>query len=94
MVRGGKPCGSVPTSFTPCASSWKIRAATIESTTAARIPGSFGRKRPSTTINAIPNNPIASAAVTVSPFLTPLKKPLVSAMKPSASIENPNSFGS
>ncbi len=38
--------------------------------------------------------PTASAAATVSWLATPLTKPLNSGMNPSASTENPNSFGS
>ena len=38
--------------------------------------------------------PTASAAVTVLPSATPLTNPFTSSMKPSASIENPNNFGS
>ena len=59
-----------------------------------------GRPEPSAapagtaTINTSPNRPTASAAGTVSPLKTPLRNPFSSGMKPSASTEKPNSFGS
>ncbi len=44
-VNGGKPCGSAPTSLTPCSSSWNAEAARIDTTTAARTLGTLGHSR-------------------------------------------------
>ena len=45
-------------------------------------------------IEANPNSPIATAAGTASPAAMPLAKPTASSIRPSASTEKPNSFGS
>ena len=93
IVNGGNPCGNAPTSDTPRDSRSKIAASAIEMTTTSSTPGSLGSTRSKTTISTSPSAPIANAAVTVSPLATPRRNPVSSSMNPSASTENPNSFG-
>ena len=62
--------------------------------TATSTAGTFGRTRPRITITAMLNSPMAAAAGTTSPAATPCTNAWVSAMRPSASVEKPNSFGS
>ena len=56
--------------------------------------GTVGRKRPRTSITAMLNSPMATAAGTASPAATPCTNAAVSPMSPSASVEKPNSLGS
>ena len=62
--------------------------------TATSTAGTFGRKRPSTTITAMLSSPMKAASGTASPSATPWTKACVSPTSPSASVEKPNSFGS
>ena len=93
-VNGGKPLGSGPTRETPWSARLKALAARIETTTATRTAGILGTSRWSTKMRTRPSRPTASAAATVSPSASPLKKPTASGMNPSASTEKPNSLGS
>ncbi len=94
MSKGGNPCGSVPTTDTPCATRSSAVTATMDDTTAIRTAGNFGIQRCSTRITIKDEAPTASAATTVSPLLTPRTNALASPIKPFASTENPKSLGS
>ncbi len=63
-------------------------------TTAIRTAGNFGIQRCSTRITIKDVAPTASAAMTVSPSITPWRNPFASPIKPFASMENPKSLGS
>ena len=67
---------------------------TMATTTATRTAGTFGSTRPSTIMMARDTRPMAADASTTSPSTTPWTTPMTSPMKPSASTENPSSFGS
>lgn len=56
--------------------------------------GTVGSHRCRPTIRATPPTPTTAAAGTASPLARPSTKPVASASSPSASTENPNSFGS
>ena len=56
--------------------------------------GTLGSQRCSTRITTIPAIPTVAAAATASPLARPLTKAVASPIRPSASILNPNSFGS
>ena len=94
IVNGGKPLGSGPTTDTPFAVRSNTLTARIAKTTATSTAGIFGIARCRTRIRTSAPTPTASAAATVSPLMTPWTKAFSSGMKPSASTENPNSFGS
>ena len=94
MVSGGNPLGSTPTRLTPWSARLKTVVAAIASTTMISTAGIFGSHRCSTRISTIPAIPTAAAAATASPWARPLKNPVSSPMKPSASTLNPNSLGS
>ena len=63
-------------------------------TTAIRTAGNFGIQRCSTRITINDVAPTASAAMTVSPSITPWTNAFASPIKPFASTENPKSLGS
>ncbi len=94
MSNGGNPWGRVPTTETPRAVRSKMLTAAMATTTAIRTAGNFGTHRCRTTIRISDIRPMASAAATVSPLLTPCKNAFVSALKLSAFVENPKSLGS
>ena len=93
-MSGGNPLGSSPTSETPWLARSNTDAAAIATTTATSTPGTRGSQRPSARISARLTSPIATAAPTVSPDATPWTNACASLIKPLASVEKPNSFGS
>ena len=93
-VKGGKPWGSTPMVFTP--SPWRSRTLTARAvtTTTTSTAGSRGSSRWSRTIPISEPMPSAAAVAFASPSASPVRKALVSSMRPSASTENPRSLGS
>ena len=72
IVNGGNPCGSLPTSDTPCSARSNRPAAAIDSTTATSTPGTRGNRRCSTRITARPRHADRQRrAGTVLPSATP-----------------------
>lgn len=67
---------------------------TVVTTVAATMPTALAPRHLAMAINTSATIPTARAAGMVSPASTPVMKPRASATKPSASTENPNSFGS
>ena len=95
MVNGGKPCGSTPTSLTP----WSARSNNRRRDDRQHHGNQHGRDLGQPALRApgsVPGSrtPIASAAATVSPAASPFTNPVASSIRPSASTEKPNSFGS
>ncbi len=94
IVNGGNPCGSVPTTETP--RSARSKAVNGSDRAGRRRPGRRGSSGAAT---AGPGSatrdpsPIHAAAATTEPSTTPSTKATVSSMRPSASMENPNSLG-
>ena len=66
MVNGGRPLGSTPTRLTSGGPRSRTTTSTIAAMTATSTAGTFGRKRPSTTITAMLNSPMPTAAGTAS----------------------------
>ncbi len=93
-VSGGNPLGSVPTSETPWLERSNAAEAAMAATTATSTPGMRGSQCPSARITARPKRPMATAAPTASPEVSPLTKARASSISPLASVENPNSLGS
>ena len=93
-VSGGKPCGRTPIRLTPRSPSPSTALTTMADTTMTSTAGTFAHHRCRTRITAMPPRPTAAAAGTTSPCASPATKPVNSPMSPSASTENPNSFGS
>ena len=93
-VSGGNPFGSVPTNETPWSARLNADDAPIATTTAISTPGTFGNQRLSARIRTRLNTPIATAAPTASPEVIPFTNARASLIRPLASVENPNSFGS
>ena len=91
-VRLGNPWGSGPTTSTPLAARSRTPVTTVAPRTATSTAGTFLVTRGSRSRTARVARPIASAVVLV--WSSPSRNALISSKNPSASVENPNSFGS
>ena len=92
MLGDGTPCGSAPTVTTPSAAASPSAAHTaVAPTTATRIAGTFLVMRGRTSSTSSTPTPISSVVVLVSSRWS--KNWRSSSMKPSASVEKPNSLG-
>ena len=94
MVKGGKPWGSTPTSETPRSARLEDGRRCDRQQHGHEDGGDLGQPPLQQQDDGEPATPMASAAVTVSPLATPSMKPTSSAIRPFASTEKPNSFGS
>jgi hypothetical protein len=90
----GKPWGSTPITETPRAARSSTTEMTIATTTAMRMPGVRGDSRLRPRMMARLSRPMPSAQGFVRPSRRPWTNAWPSAARPSASVENPNSFGS
>ena len=88
----GRPCGNAPTVFTPFSPRSSSAVATVAPTTATSTAGTRVVIRGRIIRTASVATPITSAVVFV--WSSPDTNAFVSSMKPSASVENPKSFGS
>ena len=87
----GNPCGNVPTVATPCAARSNAADTMVAPATATSTAGIFGMTRGSTRSTTSTPSPTASAAAVVSSRWSNHARS--SSRKPSASVENPQSFG-
>ena len=88
----GRPWGNAPTVFTPFSPRSSSAVATVAPTTATSTAGTRVVIRGRINRTASAATPITSAVVFV--WSSPDTNAFVSSMKPSASVENPKSFGS
>ena len=88
----GTPWGSAPTVFTPCAARSTTAETIVAPMTATSTAGTFRDSRGSTSITTRQARPTASVVTFV--WSMPETNAFSSLMNPSASVENPNSFGS
>ena len=88
----GSPRGSVPTTSTPFDTRSSSPTATVAPTTATRTAGTFFDTSGSSSSTASVARPSTSVVAFV--WSSPVTNALISSTKPSASVENPNSFGS
>ena len=93
-VSGGKPWGSTPMVFTPSSCRSNRLTAREASTTTTSTAGIFGMSRCISRMPTSETTPIAAAVPLKSWSAMPATKARVSAIRPSASTENPNSLGS
>jgi len=90
----GRPCGIAPTTSTPAAARPATAVTTVVATVARTIPTAARSMSRATTMMASAAMPTPSVSACASPLATPWAKAIASGTRPSASVENPKSFGS